>query len=48
MSDTRAQRTTSTVTTNPIVVAATWLAVGTPLAYGLWQTILKASKLFGG
>jgi hypothetical protein len=34
--------------TSPLPVAAAWLVVGTPLAYGLWQTILKAAKLFGG
>ncbi|MEO5981411.1 MAG: hypothetical protein ABIQ13_03745 [Pedococcus sp.] len=48
MSQTPDQQTTAAVTTNPIVVTAAWLAVGTPLAYGLWQTILKAAKLFGG
>ena len=35
-------------TTSPLVVTLAWLVVGTPLAYGLWQTILKAAKLFGG
>jgi hypothetical protein len=54
MSDTRETDTrdtrgaTSTATTSPLVVTAAWLVVGTPLAYGLWQTILKAAKLFGG
>ncbi len=48
MSDTRDQGAASAVTTSPIVVGAAWLAVGTPLAYGLWQTILRASKLFAG
>ncbi|GAB3079890.1 MFS transporter small subunit [Pedococcus soli] len=49
MSDTRATATaTAASTTNPLVVTAAWLVVGTPLAYGLWQTILKAAKLFGG
>ena len=47
MSDTR-QSTDHGVTTSPLVVAAAWLVVGTPLASGLWQTILKAAKLFGG
>lgn len=46
--DTTAPGRTATVTTNPVVVTAAWLVVGTPLAYGLWQTILKAAKLFGG
>lgn len=47
MSDTR-QSATTAATTSPLVVAAAWLVVGTPLAYVLWQTILKAAKLFGG
>lgn len=25
-----------------------WLVVGVPLAYGVWQTLVKASKLFTG
>jgi len=25
-----------------------WTVVGVPLAYGLWQTLLKASQLFTG
>ena len=25
-----------------------WLVVGVPLAYGLWETLIKASKLFTG
>lgn len=41
------ERTTApAVTTSPVVVALAWLVVGTPLAYGLWQTVLKAAKLF--
>ena len=47
MSDTSRGAATA-ATTNPVVVAAAWLVVGTPLAYGLWQTVLKAAKLFGG
>lgn len=39
---------TTRSTTNPLLVTVAWLVVGTPLAYGLWQTILKAAKLFGG
>lgn len=35
-------------TTSPAAIAAAWLVVGVPLAYGLFQTILKASKLFTG
>lgn len=53
MSDTRTRdgkgaTAAAVATTSPVVVAAAWLVVGTPLAYGLWQTILKAAKLFGG
>jgi len=25
-----------------------WLVVGVPLAYGLWETLVKASQLFTG
>ena len=32
--------------TNPLVVMAAWAAVGIPLAYGLWNTVQKAVKLF--
>jgi hypothetical protein len=39
---------TQSTTTSPLVVTLAWLVVGTPLAYGLWQTALKAAKLFGG
>lgn len=35
-------------TTSPILVVLPWLLVGTPLAYGLWQTVVKASALFSG
>lgn len=31
-----------------IRVAAAWTAVGVPLAYGLYQTLVKAAALFGG
>ena len=34
--------------TNPLLVALAWLVVGIPLAYGLWQTLVKASALFTG
>ncbi|CAM3529469.1 MFS transporter small subunit [Nocardioides zeicaulis] len=34
--------------TNPILVVLAWLVVGVPLAYGLWQTLVKASALFTG
>ena len=35
-------------TTSPALVALAWLLVGIPLAYGLWQTLVKASALFTG
>ncbi len=40
--------TRATASTSPAVVTLAWLVVATPLAYGLWQTVLKAAKLFGG
>jgi MFS family permease len=30
------------------MVAAAWLAVGVPLAWGVWVTLRQAAKLFGG
>lgn len=30
------------------VLALAWLVVGVPLAYGIFQTLLKAAKLFTG
>ncbi|MGL5858042.1 MAG: MFS transporter small subunit [Angustibacter sp.] len=33
-------------TTPGPVIAAAWLVVSVLLAYGLWQTALKAAKLF--
>ena len=35
-------------TTPPVLVALAWLLVGVPLAYGLWQTLVRASALFTG
>jgi hypothetical protein len=35
-------------TTSPALVTLAWLLVGVPLAYGLWQTLVKASALFTG
>ncbi len=29
-----------------LVVAAAWVAVGVPLGWGLWNTLLKAAVLF--
>lgn len=37
----------STSPTSPLVVALAWLLVGVPLAYGLWQTLVKAAQLLG-
>ena len=37
-----------TTTTSPAVIALDWALVGIPLAYGLWQTLVKASALFTG
>ena len=33
---------------SPVLVALAWLLVGIPLAYGLWQTLVRASALFTG
>jgi hypothetical protein len=38
----------TTSTTSPLLIALAWLLVGIPLAYGLWQTLVKASALFTG
>ncbi|GAA1927770.1 MFS transporter small subunit [Nocardioides hwasunensis] len=42
------ETTADTTTTSPILIALAWLMVGIPLAYGLWQTIDRASALFTG
>lgn len=34
-------------TTSPLLVVLAWVLVGVPLAYGLWQTLVKAAQLFG-
>ncbi len=34
--------------TSPVLVALAWLLVGVPLAYGLWQTLVRASALVSG
>ena len=31
----------------PLLLAAAWLAVGLPLAWGVWRTLLGARQLFG-
>jgi hypothetical protein len=34
--------------TSPLLVVLAWLVVAIPLAYGLWQTLVKAGQLLGG
>ena len=34
--------------TSPVLIVLAWLLVGVPLAYGLWQTLVRASALFTG
>ena len=37
------------LSTTPVgLIAAAWALVGVPLAYGLYQTVVTASKLFTG
>lgn len=49
MSPTQDNESTSTSTpTSPALVALAWLVVAIPLAYGLWQTLVKAGQLLGG
>ncbi len=36
------------VRSNPAALLLSWAVVGVPLAYGVWQTLLKATKLFTG
>ncbi|MET0997895.1 MAG: hypothetical protein ABWX73_04180 [Marmoricola sp.] len=33
--------------TSVLLVVLAWLIVGIPLAYGLWQTLVKAFQLLG-
>ncbi len=33
--------------TSTILVVLAWLIVAIPLAYGLWQTVVKAFQLLG-
>ena len=39
---------TGAATTSPVLLTLAWLAVGLPLAYGLWFTVERASKLVLG
>jgi hypothetical protein len=34
--------------TSPLLVVLAWLVVALPLAYGLWQTLIKAGQLLSG
>ena len=47
MSDTTSGSTDSTPT-SPLLVVLAWLIVAIPLAYGLWQTLVKAGQLLSG
>ena len=42
-----AQRTGTAVTTRPVLLVVSWAIVGLPLVYGVYQTIVKVSGLFG-
>ena len=33
--------------TSALLVTLAWLLVSVPLAYGLWQTLVKAAQLLG-
>jgi len=37
---------TGTAPSSPALVAAAWLLVGIPLAWGVWVTVQKAMALF--
>ena len=43
-----ARSSKDTTPTSPLLVALAWLIVVIPLAYGLWQTLIKAGQLLGG
>ena len=34
--------------TSTLLITLAWLIVGVPLAYGLWQTLVRAAQLLGG
>jgi MFS family permease len=40
--------TGSRTATRPVLLVIAWAVVGIPLAYGVYQTVVKASSLFGG
>jgi MFS family permease len=39
--------TGTATTTRPVLLAVSWLVVGIPLLYGIYETVVKASSLFG-
>ena len=41
------QRTGTAVATRPVLLVVSWAIVGLPLVYGVYQTIVKVSGLFG-
>ncbi len=50
-SSTGGQATTaagSPASSSPMLLGFAWLVVGVPLVYGVWQTLVKAAKLFTG
>ena len=51
MSSSKVQTSSTTTTAPSTSVAArlviAWTVVGVPLAYGLWQTLVKAFQLLG-
>ena len=40
--------TTDDRSSSALLIALAWLIVVIPLAYGLWQTLVKAGQLLGG
>jgi MFS family permease len=45
--DTKQRTDTSVATKQPVLLAVSWLVVGLPLAYGVYQTVVKVASLFG-
>ena len=42
-----ATRTSTTTATRPVLLVVSWTVVGLPLAYGVYQTVVKVVGLFG-
>jgi hypothetical protein len=42
-----ATRTSTTTATRPVLLVVSWAIVGIPLMYGVYQTVVKVSSLFG-